>query len=205
MQTIDPLYQCSDEDLLSRFRKGQQDVFGILVRRYQRELYGYLRRYLGDPSLADDVFQATFLQVFVKANQYEEGRPVRPWLYTIATHQAIDAMRRVGRHPTVSLDQATTESGEGEVHSLIDLLQGREVDPFEQTQADERRVVVRAAVEKLPEFLKQVVLLAYYQGLKYRDIADILEIPVGTVKSRLHTALTKLHEAWSESPSVSEL
>lgn len=205
MQTIDPLYQCSDEDLLSRFRKGQQEVFGILVRRYQRELYGYLRRYLGDPSLADDVFQATFLQVFVKANQYEEGRPVRPWLYTIATHQAIDAMRRVGRHPTVSLDQATIESGDGEVHSLIDLLQGREVDPFEQTQAEERRAVVRATVEKLPDFLKQVVLLAYYQGLKYRDIADILEIPVGTVKSRLHTALTKLHEAWSELPSVSEL
>jgi RNA polymerase sigma-70 factor (ECF subfamily) len=205
VQTIDPLYHCSDEDLLSRFRKGQQEVFGILVRRYQRELYGYLRRYLGDPSLADDVFQATFLQVFVKANQYEEGRPVRPWLYTIATHQAIDAMRRVGRHPTVSLDQATTESGDGEVHSLIDLLQGREVDPFEQTQAEERRAVVRATVEKLPDFLKQVVLLAYYQGLKYRDIADILEIPVGTVKSRLHTALTKLHEAWSELPSVSEL
>jgi RNA polymerase sigma-70 factor (ECF subfamily) len=205
VQTIDPLYHSSDEDLLSRFRKGQQEVFGILVRRYQRELYGYLRRYLGDPSLADDVFQATFLQVFVKANQYEEGRPVRPWLYTIATHQAIDAMRRVGRHPTVSLDQATTESGDGEVHSLIDLLQGREVDPFEQTQAEERRAVVRATVEKLPDFLKQVVLLAYYQGLKYRDIADILEIPVGTVKSRLHTALTKLHEAWSELPSVSEL
>jgi RNA polymerase sigma-70 factor, ECF subfamily len=114
-------------------------------------------------------------------------------------------MRRVGRHPTVSLDQATTESGDGEVHSLIDLLQGREVDPFEQTQAEERRAVVRATVEKLPDFLKQVVLLAYYQGLKYRDIADILEIPVGTVKSRLHTALTKLHEAWSELPSVSEL
>ena len=77
---IDPLYHCSDEVLLARFRKGQQEVFGILVRRYQRELYGYLRRYLGDPHLADDVFQATFLQLYLKANQYEEGRPVRPWL-----------------------------------------------------------------------------------------------------------------------------
>jgi RNA polymerase sigma-70 factor (ECF subfamily) len=205
VQTIDPLYQCSDEELLSRFCKGQHEVFGILVRRYQRELYGYLRRYLGDPSLADDVFQATFLQLFVKANQYEAGRPVRPWLYTIATHQAIDAMRRLGRHPTVSLDQATGESSEGELHSLIDLLESREVDPFEHTHADERRTLVRVAVDRLPDFLKQVVLLAYYQGLKYRDIAEILDIPVGTVKSRLHTALTKLHEAWSESPSISEL
>jgi RNA polymerase sigma-70 factor (ECF subfamily) len=126
-------------------------------------------------------------------------------LYTIATHQAIDAMRRLGRHPTVSLDQATGESSEGELHSLIDLLESREVDPFEHTHADERRTLVRVAVDRLPDFLKQVVLLAYYQGLKYRDIAEILDIPVGTVKSRLHTALTKLHEAWSESPSISEL
>ena len=203
MHHIDPLYQCSDEELLTRFRDGQQDVFGILVRRYQRELYGYLRRYLGDASLADDVFQATFLQLYLKSDQYEAGRPVRPWLYTIATHQAIDAMRRVGRHPTVSLDQASSENGE--VPRLMELLESHETDPFEHAHAEERRHVVRAGVEKLPDFLKQVVILAYYQGLKYRDIADILEIPVGTVKSRLNTALTRLREAWTDTPSVPEM
>jgi RNA polymerase sigma-70 factor (ECF subfamily) len=99
-------------------------VFGTLVRRYQRELYGYLRRYLGDPHLADDVFQTTFVQVFSKAAQYEPGRPVRPWLYAIATNQAIDAMRRAGRHPAVSLEQTETEA-EGERRGLIDLLEAR--------------------------------------------------------------------------------
>src|SRR5262245_37239120 len=73
----DPLARLSDEDLLTRFRKGHRDVFGTLVRRYQRELYGYLRRYLGDAHMADDVFQTTFVQVFAKAAQYEPGRPVR--------------------------------------------------------------------------------------------------------------------------------
>jgi RNA polymerase sigma-70 factor, ECF subfamily len=198
---IDPIYHCSDEELLRRYCCGQREVFGILVRRYQRELYGYLRRYLGDPSLADDVFQATFLQLYVKSSQFEEGRPFRPWLYTIATNQAIDALRRVGRHPTVSLDQSSSEGPDGEVHSLMDMIESRETDPFEHTFAEERRRVVRSAVEKLPDFLKQVLILAYYQGLKYKDIAEILDIPVGTVKSRLHTALTKLHEAWTETPS----
>jgi RNA polymerase sigma-70 factor, ECF subfamily len=201
----DPLDQCSDEELLSRFGRGQREVFGALVRRYQRELYGYLRRYLGDPNLADDVFQATFLQVFVKSGQYEAGRPVRPWLYTIATNQAIDALRRAGRHPAVSLDQTTSDNGDGEVRSLLEMIESRETSPLDQTQADERRVLVRAGVEQLPDFLKQVVILAYFQGLKYREIAEILGVPVGTVKSRLHTALLKLHESWTASPTLPEV
>ena len=93
MQSTDALNACSDEELLERFRHEQPEAFGLLVRRYERELYGYLLRYLGDASLAEDVFQNTFLQLYVKSGQYEPGRPVRPWLYTIATHQAIDALR----------------------------------------------------------------------------------------------------------------
>src|SRR6516225_10894902 len=80
----DPPADCTDEELLARFRRGQREAFGMLVRRYERELYGYLRRYLGDADLADDVFQNTFLQLYTKIGQYESGRPVRPWLYTIA-------------------------------------------------------------------------------------------------------------------------
>src|SRR6516162_6373358 len=105
----DSLTTCNDEDLLIRFRRGQREAFGALVRRYERELYGYLRRYLGDANLADDVFQNTFLQVYTKIGQYQAGRPVRPWLYTIVTHQAIDALRRANRHQALSLDQSREE------------------------------------------------------------------------------------------------
>src|SRR3954453_10082195 len=105
---------CSDEELMRRFRCGQREAFGVLVRRYEGELYGYLRRYLGDGNLADDVFQNTFLQLYTKIGKYEQGRPVRPWLYTIATHQAIDALRRNGRHQTLSLDQDREEKSPGE-------------------------------------------------------------------------------------------
>ena len=75
MELPDTLTSCSDEDLLIRYRKGQTEAFGVLVRRYERELYGYLRRYLGDGTLAEDVFQNTFVQLFVKSDQYEAGRP----------------------------------------------------------------------------------------------------------------------------------
>ena len=192
-----PLTDCSDEQLLTFIRQGRREAFGALVRRYEGELYGYLRRYLGDGTLAEDVFQNTFLQVYTKAGQYEAGRPVRPWLYTIATHQAIDALRRQGRHQAVSLDQEREESPDAETPQLLGLLESRGASPLENLEGEERRQLVRAGVDRLPDFLKQVVILAYYQGLKYKDVADILGIPVGTVKSRLHAALGKLHDAWA--------
>ena len=205
MASRDPLTDCSDEDLLQRFRRGQTEAFGLLVRRYEQELYGYLRRYLGDASLAEDVFQNTFLQVYIKSGHYEAGRPVRPWLYTIATNQAIDALRRNGRHQAVSLERTHADPGAGEVAGLLEMLECRGPGPFESASAAERKEQVQAAVERLPDFLKQVLLLAYYQGLKYREIADILDIPVGTVKSRLHAALVRLHEAWVEATALYEV
>src|SRR4029453_1322817 len=86
----------SDEELLAGYRIGYTAAFTELVHRYERELYNYLRRYLGDATLAEDVFQNTFLQLHVKLDLYDKGRLVRPWLYTIATHQAIDALRKAG-------------------------------------------------------------------------------------------------------------
>lgn len=193
---------CTDEELLIRFRAGQTEAFGKLVRRYERELYGYLRRYLGDENLAEDVFQNTFLQLFQKCHQYEPGRPVRPWLYTIATHQAIDMLRRTGRRLATSLDQVRDADANGELHTLLDLVRSTADDPFERLYGQERRDYVRAGVDALPDHLRKTLILAYYQGLKYREIAEVLDIPVGTVKSRLHMALLRLHEYWQKTGST---
>lgn len=82
------LSQWTDEELLGRYRHTRQaEVFDELVRRYATELHRYLARYLGDPTLADDVLQNTFLQVHAKCRLYQDGRPARPWLYAIATNQ----------------------------------------------------------------------------------------------------------------------
>lgn len=187
----------SDEDLLVRLRGGERDVFGPLVKRYERELFGYLRRYLGDDDLADDVFQNTFIQVFLKIQQYEPGRAARPWLYAIATNQAIDALRRRNRRTADRpADTVSAPDEDGEPRPLFELLPAPGDAPPDAAEMTEQRERVRAAVAKLPELLRQAVLLVYFQGLKYQDAADILDIPVGTVKSRLHAALTKLTEEW---------
>jgi RNA polymerase sigma-70 factor, ECF subfamily len=148
---------------------------------------------VGDSALAEDVFQNTFLQVHLKRGLYENGRPVRPWLYSIATHQAVDALRKVGRHPTVSLDQRASGT-EADSGSLVELLVGDNEGPLAQLQEAERKAWVRASVARLPDTLRQTLILAYHQDLKYREIAEILKIPVGTVKSRLHAALAKLQQ-----------
>jgi len=188
----------SDEELLLSYRAtGNRELFSELVHRYERELYNYLRRYLGNAEMAEDAFQAAFLQVHLKCQQYEEGRAVRPWLYTIATHQAIDAQRRNRRHKMVSLDRSSGSEGE-EVGKLMDLLVSQEPSPTLQVSADERRDWLAAAVKQLPAGLRDVVHLVYFQEMKYREAADSLEIPVGTVKSRLHAAVAKLTEAWNQ-------
>ena len=133
--SAEDLGQLSDEELMGRYREeGRADMFTELVHRYERELYRYLARYLGDPSLAEDVFQNTFLQVHLKRGLFENGRPFRPWLYAIATHQAVDSLRKAGRHPTVSLDQRVGGgSSESEAGNLIDLLVGETDGPLSRT------------------------------------------------------------------------
>ena len=184
----------SDEDLLLRYRaEGDRRAFEELVHRYERELYNYLRHYLGDAEMAEDAFQAAFLQVHLKCDQFEPGRKVRPWLYTVATNQAIDAQRRNRRHRMVSLDRRSSAGGgDEEAGTLVGLLDGDEPGPVDQLESQEQRRSVREAVDRLPLPLRQVLLLVYYQGLKYREAAEVLSIPVGTVKSRLHAAIRKL-------------
>jgi len=193
----------NDEELLDRYRAGNTQAFAELVRRYERELYNYLRRYVGDATLAEDVFQNTFLQLHVKLDLYEKGRLVRPWLYTIATHQAIDALRKAGRHRTVSLDAQAPSQNE-QANTFAELLEGPAVNPLEGLEAAERQQWVRDTLDRLPDYMKSVVVLVYYQGLKYREVAQVLDIPVGTVKSRLHTAIAKLAEEWKQAQEVVE-
>jgi RNA polymerase sigma-70 factor, ECF subfamily len=187
----------TDEELLIEYRQtGDRDLFTLLVRRYERELYSYLRRYLGDSEMAEDAFQASFLQVHLKCDQFETGRRFRPWLYTIATNQAIDAQRRNKRHRMVSLDHSGTVQQQ-EYGPLADLLISEEPDPASHVSRVERGELVQQALDELSEPMRRVIYLVYYQGLKYREAAEILSIPVGTVKSRLHAAVAKFHDVWN--------
>ena len=179
----------TDEELLAGLQAGRRDLFGELVHRYKSELYGYLRRYVGADDLAADVFQNTFLALYTKIGQYQLGRAARPWIYTVATNQAIDALRRKNRR--------ARRTGLGNSGELLDDAPAPGVSPDASAELAESRARVRAAVDALPELLRQVILLAYFQGLKYQEIADTLGVPLGTVKSRLHAAVARLGEAWT--------
>lgn len=186
--------ELSDEALMDRYLAGDQTAYAELVRRYERELFNYIRRLTGDPNLAEDVFQNTFLAVHVKRQLFRVGRPFRPWLYTLATNQAIDALRRNGKHHRPSLDRLHAR-GEAAT-SLLDMVAGTNDAPGARIEQTETAELVRASVQELPEHLRATVVLNYYQGMKYKEIAGILGIPVGTVKSRLHAAINRLGEAW---------
>lgn len=185
----------SDEELLVRYRQtGERQYFAELVARYERELFSYLKRYLGDADLAEDAFQSAFLQVHLKCDQFEADRRFRPWLYTIATHQAIDARRRDKRHRVVSLDRPVHDGEDN--GRLLDLLISNDPLPVQQLTEEERQNWLNQTIESLPETLQDVIRLIYFQDMKYREAAEVLNVPVGTVKSRMHAAVQKLHEAW---------
>jgi RNA polymerase sigma-70 factor (ECF subfamily) len=200
------LYECScqnyreygiltDEELLVAYRsEDDRDAFEELVKRYERELFNYLRHYLGDAEMAEDVFQATFFLIHRKCELFEADRRFRPWLYRIATNQAIDAKRRNKRHLAISLDSQTHyDENAWNIHSAQ--LASEESDPGDSMLDLERGLQVRKAVDQLPEILRQVLYLVYFQGMKYCEAAETLGVPFATIKNRLNIAFKKLQYA----------
>lgn len=185
----------SDEELFHRFRDGRDDrAFANLVYRYEQPLFAYLRRLLHSDQLAEDVFQSTFLRVHVKRQSFDISRRFQPWLYSIATRQAIDAIRREKRHRR----KAALPAAAGPVADLtVDDVPAADLTPVEQVQNREEWQRVRAAVGRLSAVQQRAVQLVYGEGLAYREAAGVLGVPVGTVKSRVHSALLALGGSWA--------
>jgi RNA polymerase sigma-70 factor, ECF subfamily len=187
----------SGEELLAIYvATGNGQVFEELVHRYGRELYSYLRQFLGDAQLAEDAFQTTLLQVHLKCRQFVPGRRLRPWLYSIAYNQAIDLLRRNRRHKAVSLGPAAADSDTDiELRPAVSMLVSTEADPSERLKRAEDRDWIRLALREIPAKIRKVLILIVYKGLSYREAAASLGIPLGTVKSRMNSALQRLHWA----------
>ncbi|NNE00263.1 MAG: RNA polymerase sigma factor [Pirellulaceae bacterium] len=197
--------ELTDEDLIIQYRQsGQRGLYEVLINRYEREIYSYLRRYIGNSEMAEDAFQGTFLQVHLKCQQFDATRRFRPWLYAIATNQAIDVQRRNKRHRMVSLDRVSNSDSDQRSGSWSEKLVGAMPDPLVCASEQENGRWVHEAVRSLGEPMQQVIHLVYYQGLKYREAADALGIPVGTVKSRLHAAVQRLGTLWGETHDAVE-
>ncbi len=188
----------SDEQLLLRYTQGNLEAFEQLVRRYRRTLYSFLARFTGDLALAEDVFQETFLQVHLSAGGFDVSRRLKPWLFTIAANKARDALRSRFRHPAAELD-AKVAGSEQEQTRYVDLMPAKASRPEETLQNKETAAAVQTIVQQLPENLRIVLVLSYFHDFPYKQIAEILEVPLGTVKSRLHVAVKEFARRWRAS------
>lgn len=184
-----------DEQMLEAHLAGDPSAFPELVRRYQRELYQFLSRFMGDRTAAEDIFQEAFLQVHQSAAQFDPQRRFRPWLFTIAANKARDYMRSQGRRPTSSL-QGQLKPGEADSAQFVDLMQSAQHLPEEILADKEIQELVYRTVMEMPDHLREILLLSYFNQFPYKQIADMLDIPLGTVKSRLHGAVAFFANRW---------
>ncbi len=188
----------TDEQLITAYRGGDRASFAELVGRYERELFHFLVRFLGDRAAAEDVFQETFLQIHQSAENFDTQRRFRPWLFTIAANKARDLIRSNARRPANPL-QASISSGDDDGGEFIDLMRSAEQMPDAPLQQRELQSKVQSTVTGMPDHLREILLLSYFHQFPYKQISDILDIPLGTVKSRLHTAVAHFADRWRSS------
>ncbi len=171
---------------LARLRRRDPGALTAIISQYQQRLFRYLVRLTGDAAAADDLFQSTWLAVIEKIGRYDPRRSFEPWLFTVARNQAIDYFRR-------RRDESFDEPGDCEV-SRADRMVSAEPGALEQLLDFERSALVSASLAGLPAIHREVLTLRFEEGMKLEEIAEVLGIPLPTVKSRLSRALDGLRE-----------
>lgn len=173
-------------ELIVQIAQGNERAFLAIYDRYAARVHGLTLHILGDPMLAEEATQDTFLKLWSRARQYlAERGPLLPWLLTIARRVALDRLRLEARRPSLS----DSNDPEDAWQTIPDL----------ESMADESRWrSMYFAVQSLHPDQRKVIELAYYQGLSQSEIAEVLGWPLGTVKTRLRTAMEKLREVWNE-------
>jgi RNA polymerase sigma-70 factor, ECF subfamily len=184
----------TDEQLLVAYREGDRPAFESLIGRYRHELLNFLTRFLGNRAAAEDVFQETFLQIHLSAESFDETRTFKPWLFTIAANKARDLHRRQKRRQAASLSAPVGNHDEGA--SFVDLLAGNDETPDTPVARAEEAARVKQVVEELPSHYREILLLSYFHRMSYQQISETLAVPLGTVKSRLHSAVATFADQW---------
>lgn len=187
--------ETSDEKLLADYLAGRAECFERLVQRHQRELFHFLVRFTGSAAVAEDVVQEAFLQVHLSAAAFDPSRRFKPWLFTIAANKARDWLRGRSRRPEMALDAMIGGEDSGG-QRFSDFLADGGGSPEESIDDADVQASVQRVVRELPENLREILVLAYFHQFPYREIADILGVPLGTVKSRLHAAVAAFSKAY---------
>lgn len=178
-----------DEDLLVSLRAGDADSLGVLVARWQEPLYRFAYRMLEHSEEARDVCQETFLRVLGRADRFEPGARFSTWMYQIALNLCRDRLRRRRRWSLLVVEEA----GAGALERTVPA--DGTATPAAALEREERRELVRRALASLPAEQREVLILKEYEGLKFREIAELTGCPESTVKSRLYQGLARLRDA----------
>ncbi len=192
------LNKLTDGELLTRYTEGEEAAFREIVNRYKNGLYAFLSMFLNRRELVEDVFQETFLQLFNSRESFDTNRPLRPWLFTIAANKAKDALRKWQRKNAIPIG-TMTDSEDLSFDDMLNSVTSDSTMPYEQLQRDETAVRVRRIIADMPENLREILVFAYFNRFSYKQMAEILSIPIGTVKSRLHTAVSRFAKEWKAS------
>jgi RNA polymerase sigma-70 factor (ECF subfamily) len=198
------LKQLTDAELLRRYAAGDESAFRLIVNRYKDGLYSFLRQFLNRQDLVEDVFQETFLQLFTSRDSFDTSRPLRPWLFTIAANKAKDALRKWQRTSAIPIG-SIADSQDLSFEEMLNTLASSDISlPYEELEKDETALRVGQVIMNMPENLREILVLAYFNKFSYKQIAEILSIPIGTVKSRLHTAVGRFAKDWKSSNGSKE-
>ena len=182
--TMQPESNSPADDALARLRRGDLDALESIIPEYQHRLYRFLWRVVQEPSVADDLFQQTWVRVMERISTYSDRYAFDAWLFSIARNLAIDHLRR--KHP-FSIDAPDDEGARP-----LDRLAGAGADPLEEVLEFERGAILAVAMGELPAIHREVLTLRFEEGMKLEQIAEAANIPLSTVKSRLSRALESL-------------
>ena len=142
------------------------------------------------------------MQIHLSKHTFKQGRRFKPWLFAVAANKARDTIRSRKRHRMVSIDASFSSDPSGDGGSFVDLIASDEPSITDELSQAEVAQIVREVVETMPEHLREVLLLAYFQKMAYKEIAQIVDVPLGTVKSRLHAALASFVKLWARKTSA---
>ncbi len=188
----------TDAELLTSYSAGEEAAFREIVTRYKNSLYAFLRHFLNRHDLIEDVFQETFLQLFTSRDSFDTTRPLRPWLFTIAANKAKDALRKQQKTNAIPIG-VIADSQEMSFGNVLNILTSDQAVPYEDVERSETALHVRQIITDMPENLREILILAYFNKFSYKQMAQILSIPIGTVKSRLHAAVARFAKDWRAS------
>lgn len=172
--------------LVAELQAGSEQAFSMLIAQYGHSVYSLISRSLRDTSYTADVTQDVFVKVFRHIRSFHGESSLRTWIYRIALHEASNQRRWWSRHKRQELTiDASQENDEGEAFTIADALPCSDASPFECCARSEMREQVEAALRNIPEAFRAVVVLREIEGFGYEEIAEMLNVNIGTVKSRL--------------------